>query len=57
MPELHHPKPTKGLAERRHSLAPGTEDAFRMFSKAVFAEGTLNTRTKQLVAVAVEQDS
>ena len=53
MAELHLPKPTKGLVDRRHSLAPRTEDAFRAFSKAVFAEGTLDTRTKQLIAVAV----
>ncbi|SFN82511.1 alkylhydroperoxidase AhpD family core domain-containing protein [Roseovarius lutimaris] len=44
---------SKTLADRRHALAPETEDAFRSFSKAVFAEGTLDARTKQLIAVAV----
>lgn len=53
MSELHLPKPTRDLVDRRHALAPDTEDAFRAFSKAVFAEGALDTRTKQLIAVAV----
>lgn len=53
MPELHFPKPTRELAERRRSLAPEAEDAFRAFSKAVFADGALDVRTKQLIAVAV----
>ena len=53
MSELHLPKPTRDLVDRRHALAPDTEDAFRAFSKAVFAQGALDTRTKQLIAVAV----
>ncbi|OWY12441.1 hypothetical protein B6V73_18370 [Thioclava sp. JM3] len=53
MSELHLPKPTRDLVDRRHALAPDAEDAFRAFSKAVFAEGALDTRTKQLIAVAV----
>jgi AhpD family alkylhydroperoxidase len=53
MSELRFPKPTREMAERRKALAPDAEDAFRAFSKAVFAEGALDTRTKQLVAVAV----
>lgn len=39
--------------EQRHALAPETNDAFRAFSKAVFADGALDRRTKQLIAVAV----
>lgn len=53
MSELRFPKPTREMAERRRALAPDAEDAFRAFSKAVFAEGALDTRTKQLIAVAV----
>lgn len=53
MADLNLPKTTRDLVDRRHTLAPGTEDAFRAFSKAVFAEGALDTRTKQLIAVAV----
>ena len=53
MSELHYPKPTRTLVDRRHALAPGVEDAFRAFSKAVFGEGALDARTKQLTAVAV----
>ncbi|MCV2865900.1 carboxymuconolactone decarboxylase family protein [Albidovulum sediminicola] len=53
MADLHLPKPTRELVDRRHALAPGPEDAFRAFSKAVFAEGALDARTKQLIAVAV----
>ncbi|MFV0301150.1 MAG: carboxymuconolactone decarboxylase family protein [Paracoccus sp. (in: a-proteobacteria)] len=53
MSDMHLPKPTRELADRRHDLAPAAEDAFRAFSKAVFAEGALDARTKQLVAVAV----
>ncbi|SMC83104.1 carboxymuconolactone decarboxylase family protein [Primorskyibacter flagellatus] len=53
MSQQHHLKPTKALVERRRALAPDSEDAFRAFSKAVFAEGALDKRTKQLIAVAV----
>ncbi len=53
MSEPNRPKATKALIDRRHALAPDAESAFRAFSKAVFAEGALDTRTKQLIAVAV----
>lgn len=53
MTDLRFPKATRAHAELRHALAPAAEDAFRAFSKAVFAEGTLDVRTKQLIAVAV----
>lgn len=48
-----YPKPTRELAELRRSLGPGTEAAFQAFSKSVFSEGTLSSKTKQLIAVAV----
>ena len=53
MSDLRFPKPTLEHAERRRALAPEPEAAFRAFSKAVFAEGALDARTKQLIAVAV----
>lgn len=53
MADLTFPKPTRETAERRRALAPEAEDAFRAFTKAVFADGALDARTKQLIAVAV----
>ena len=47
------PHSTRELAEHRTRLAPAQADAFRAFSKSVFAEGTLSAKTKQLIAVAV----
>jgi AhpD family alkylhydroperoxidase len=46
------PNITSELAATRQALAPDTERAFREFSKQVFAEGALSTKTKQLIAVA-----
>ena len=51
--ELLYPKPTRALTEQRNSLAPAPADAFRTFSRSVFAEGALPARTKQLIAIAV----
>lgn len=53
MPDLRFPKPDRETAARRHALAPEAEDASHAFSKAVFAEGALDARTKQIIAVAV----
>ena len=53
MSDLRFPKATREHAERRHSLAPEPDDAFKAFSKAVFAPGALDPRIKQLIAVAV----
>lgn len=50
--EIYHPT-TPEEHRRRKELAPATHDAFAAFSKAAFAEGTLDERTKQLIAVAV----
>jgi AhpD family alkylhydroperoxidase len=49
---LYHPT-TPDIARRRKELAPGVHDAFEAFSKAVFADGALDEKTKQLIAVAV----
>lgn len=48
-----YPKPTRELADLRRSLGPDTEAAFQAFSKSVFSEGALSSKTKQLIAVAV----
>ena len=53
MSDISMPKPTRAHAEKRHALASGPDDAFSAFSKAVFAPGALDARTKQLIAVAV----
>ena len=48
-----YPKATPEMSKRRKELAPEVHDAFTTFSKAVFADGALPGRTKQLIAVAV----
>lgn len=48
-----YPQATRELAEHRKRLAPGPAEAFRAFSRSVFAEGSIPARTKQLIAVAV----
>lgn len=48
-----YPQPNPELAQRRRELAPAAEEAFRSFSRAVFKEGALDVKTKQLIAVAV----
>lgn len=53
MTEFFYPKLTKTFADRRYALAPEAETAFRAFSKAVFEDGALSSKTKQLIAVAV----
>lgn len=53
MSETLYPKPTRALAEKRRNLAPEAEAAFRQFSQAVFKDGALSRKTKQLIAVAV----
>ena len=53
MNDTLYPKPSKALAGKRHSLAPDADVAFREFGKAVFEEGALSRKAKQLVAVAV----
>jgi AhpD family alkylhydroperoxidase len=52
MSDTMYPKPTKEIADKRHSLNPSIDSAFHAFSKAVFADGALPTKTKQLIAVA-----
>ena len=53
MSEPVYPPESAELAQRRAELAPTLHDAFRAFSRQVFAEGALDQKTKQLIAVAV----
>lgn len=53
MDHAMYPPPTSALAAQRAELAPEPLAAFKAFSKAVFAPGALDARTKQLIAVAV----
>jgi AhpD family alkylhydroperoxidase len=53
MSDTLYPKATREIAAKRRELAPEAEAAFQAFSKAVFADGALPAKTKQLIAVAV----
>ena len=53
MAERMYPAATPEIATRRRQLAPEINAAFENFSRAVFAEGALPEKTKQLIAVAV----
>jgi AhpD family alkylhydroperoxidase len=48
-----YPKATMEMAQRRRGLAAAQQAAFDAFGKAVFADGALPARTKQIIAVAV----
>jgi len=48
-----YPKATPERAQKRRELAPKSEAAFQAFSQAVFADGALSNKAKQLIAVAV----
>lgn len=48
-----YPPATKEIAQKRRELAPEILAAFQAFSKSVFADGALPSRTKELIAVAV----
>lgn len=47
------PEITRELVKKRKELAPEIMDAWSNFSNAVFKEGALSEKTKQLIAVAV----
>lgn len=49
---MYHPTSPE-IAKHRKELAPHTHDAFEAFSRAVFADGAIPEKTKQLIAVAV----
>lgn len=48
-----YPASTGRFAAQRKQLAPGPTEAFKAFNQAVFADGALPTKAKQLIAVAV----
>lgn len=48
-----YPMPSSNMSQKRRSLAPENDRAFREFSRQVFAPGALDAKTKQLIAVAV----
>lgn len=53
MPDDLYPHASGDLHALRRTLAPDPLRAFQDFSRQVFAEGALNSVTKQLIAVAV----
>jgi AhpD family alkylhydroperoxidase len=48
-----YPPATSEIVRKRRDLAPGQQAAFEAFSKAVFADGVLPAKIKQIIAVAV----
>jgi AhpD family alkylhydroperoxidase len=48
-----YPEPSKELSQKRKDLEPEIYAAFQSFSQRVFADGSLPSKTKQLIAVAV----
>lgn len=48
-----YPESTIENAKKKAELAPKQIEAWREFSRAVFKEGVLDEKTKQLIAVAV----
>ncbi len=53
MTDSIYPQATPDLARTRRDLAPDQQVAFEAFGKAVFADGALPTKIKQIIAVAV----
>lgn len=48
-----YPSATPEIARKRRELAPRQSEAFEAFGKAVFADGALPAKIKQIIAVAV----
>ena len=48
-----YPESIRQFADQRRSLAPEQQAAFDALGKAVFADGALSAKYKQIVAVAV----
>src|SRR5579884_872025 len=53
MSDITFPSPSADLSRMRRDLAPAPDAAFHAFSKAVFQDGALPAKTKQIIAVAV----
>ncbi|HEU0230241.1 MAG TPA: carboxymuconolactone decarboxylase family protein [Burkholderiaceae bacterium] len=48
-----YPAASRELGAKRRELAPKQAEAFKAFGEAVFADGALPQKTKELIAVAV----
>lgn len=48
-----YPELSREMSKKRAALAPEISEAYVSFSKAVYKEGALSEKTKQLIAVAV----
>ena len=53
MPDRMYPPATRIMAQQRRDLVPASQAAFDAFGKAVFADGALSAKMKQIIAVAV----
>lgn len=53
MSDSMYPKISADISRKRRELTPDASEAFKQFSKAVFADGALDAKTKQIIAVAV----
>src|SRR6476660_10331208 len=53
MPDAMYPPMSRAIAAKRRALTPETQAAFDAFGKAVFADGALPAKIKQIIAVAV----
>jgi AhpD family alkylhydroperoxidase len=53
MSDKMYPSTTRELAQQRRELASDAQAAFDAFGKAVFADGALPAKVKQIIAVAV----
>lgn len=53
MTDAIYPHQTADIARKRRELAPAQQAAFEAFSRAVFADGALPSKIKQIIAVAV----
>ncbi len=53
MPNEMYPPATREMARQRRELAPAQQKAFDAFGEAVFADGALPAKMKQIIAVAV----
>ena len=50
-----NPPSAPEIATKRRDLAPNQHAAFDALDKAIFADGALPAKTKQIIAVAIAQ--
>ena len=53
MDDTMYPEATVELYRQREALAPAAAAAFKAFGEAVFADGALPSKTKELIAVVL----